>query len=321
MIGRNIRTLIPAPQGEEGDDFLAGSLNCGNEGGGSLVRETLGRRKDGTCFPMDLAVSEVPLVHQRAFTAIVRDITQRKRAEEKLAQTLVDLERSNKELQQFANVASHDLQEPLRMVASYTQLLEKRYKGRLDSDADDFIQFAVDGATRMQKLINDLLSYSRVGARTTPFEPTDCHSVLQEAIANLDITIRENDATITHDELPTVLGDPAQMRQLFQNLIGNAIKFRSEQASGVHVSAEEKENEWVFFVRDNGIGIDPQYHDRIFVLFQRLHSQGDHPGTGIGLAICRKIVERHGGRIWVESEFGKGSTFYFTMPIRASEAS
>jgi len=321
VIGQNIRMLIPSPRGEEGDDFLAGYLNRGSEEAGSLVRETLGRRQDGTYFPVDLAVSEVPLAHQRAFTAIVRDITERKRAEEKLAQTLVDLERSNKELQQFAHVASHDLQEPLRMVASYTQLLERRYKGRLDSDADEFIQFAVDGATSMQKLINDLLSWSRAGARTTPFEPTDCHSVLQEAIANLGIAIRENDATITHDDLPTVLGNPAQVRQLFQNLIGNAIKFRSEQAPRIHVSAEEKENEWVFFVRDNGIGIDPQYKDRIFVIFQRLHSRGDYPGTGIGLAICRKIIQRHGGRIWVESELGKGSTVYFTMPIRASEAS
>lgn len=318
-IGQNIRMLIPSPQGEEGD-FLAGYLNPGSEGAGNLVREALGRRQDGTCFPMDLAVSQVPLARQRAFTALVRDTTQRKRQEDKLAQTLVDLERSNKELQLFANVASHDLQEPLRMVASYTQLLEKRYKGRLDSDADEFIQFAVDGATRMQHLINDLLSYSRVGARTTPFKPTDCHSVLQEAIANLGIAIEENDAIITHGDLPTVLGDPAQMRQLFQNLIGNAIRFRSEQPPRIRVSAEGKENEWVFFVRDNGIGIDPQYKERIFVIFQRLHSREDYPGTGIGLAICRRIIERHGGRIWLESEPGKGSTFYFTIPIRDNEA-
>jgi len=240
----------------------------------------------------------------------------RKRAEEKLKKALLDLERSNQELEQFAYVASHDLQEPLRMVASFTQLLEKRYKDQLGQDAKDFIRFAADGANRMRNLINDLLAYSGVGARGKPLEPTDCHTVLGQAIVNLSMVIEENHAIVTSDELPTVMADASQMVQLFQNLVGNAIKFRGEESTRIHVSVEEKENEWVFSVKDNGIGIEAQFSERIFVAFQRLHSREKYPGTGIGLAICHKIVDRHGGKIWVESELGKGSTFYFTMPKR-----
>jgi light-regulated signal transduction histidine kinase (bacteriophytochrome) len=245
-----------------------------------------------------------------------RDITGRKRAEDKLKKALLDLERSNKELEQFAYVASHDLQEPLRMVASFTQLLEKRYKDQLGQDAKEFIRFAADGANRMRSLINDLLAYSGVGARGKPLEPTDCHIVLGQAIVNLSMVIEDNHAVVTSDQLPTVMADASQMVQLFQNLIGNAIKFRGEESPRIHVSVQEKGNEWVFSVKDKGIGIDPQFSERIFVAFQRLHSREKYPGTGIGLAICNKIVDRHGGKIWVESELGKGSTFYFTMPKR-----
>jgi PAS domain S-box-containing protein len=244
------------------------------------------------------------------------EVTERRRAEAKLQQTLVELKRSNVELEQFAYAASHDLQEPLRMVASYVQLLERRYKGKLDADADDFIAYAVDGATRMQGLINDLLTYSRVGTRGEPFEPTNCSAVLDQTLANLEMTIEKSGAVVTHDALPTIMADALQLVQLFQNLIGNAIKFRGEELPRVHVSAEQKENEWIFSVRDNSMGIDPQYAERIFQVFQRLHTRMEYPGTGIGLAVCRRIVERHGGRIWVESEPGKGSTFYFTMPVR-----
>jgi PAS domain S-box-containing protein len=247
----------------------------------------------------------------------LEDITDRQRYEESLRKYSQALEHSNKELETFAYVASHDLQEPLRMIASYVTLLARRYKGKLDDEADDFIYFAVDGAKRMQQLINDLLAYSRIKTRGGNFEPTNCNDVLSDALANLNFTIEDNNALITRDSLPTVTVDKIQIRQLYQNLISNAVKFRSESAPRVHVAAEQVENEWVFSVHDNGIGIDPQYNDRIFEVFQRLHGREHYTGTGIGLAICKKIVERHDGRIWVKSEPGKGSTFYFTIPCPA----
>jgi PAS domain S-box-containing protein len=245
-----------------------------------------------------------------------QDITERKRAEERLLNTLNDLERSNKELEQFAYVASHDLQEPLRMVASYTQLLEKRYKDKLDSDALEFINYAVAGANRMQALVNDLLSYSRIGTRGKALEPIDAHIALGQARMNLSATIEETHAVVTNDDLPEVMADESQLVQLFQNLIGNAIKFhKADESPRIHISAERKEKQWVFSVRDNGIGIEPQYFERIFVIFQRLNTREEYKGTGIGLAICKKIVERHGGKIWIESQPGEGSTFYFTINI------
>jgi signal transduction histidine kinase len=233
-----------------------------------------------------------------------------------LAQQAQELARSNVELEQFAYVVSHDLQEPLRMVKSYLQLLERDYKSRLDEDADEFIGYAVDGAARMQALIKDLLTYSRIGKEDESLDLTDCAEVLRVVLANLQMTIEKSGAVVIHSDLPTVMADKVQLIQLFQNLIGNAIKFRGDRPPEIHIGVERSNEEWTFSVRDNGIGIDPQQTERIFMIFQRLHTSEEYKGTGIGLAICKKIVERHGGRIWVESEPGKGSTFFFTIPDR-----
>lgn len=242
------------------------------------------------------------------------DISERKRTDQALARQSEELARSNTELERFAYVASHDLQEPLRMVASYTQLLARRYKGQLDEEADEFIAYAVDGCARMQSLINDLLAYSRVGSQGRPPSPNDAQAALERALANLRLTIQENEATVTSDALPMVMADATQLAQVFQNLIGNAIKFRGEAAPNVHISARADAGGWVFSVADNGIGIEPEYFDKIFTIFNRLHARDKYPGTGIGLTICKRIIERHGGRIWVESQPGGGSVFYFTLP-------
>jgi PAS domain S-box-containing protein len=248
------------------------------------------------------------------------DIDDQKRAAEELSRHARELANTNAELEQFAYVASHDLQEPLRMVVSYTQLLARRYRGRLDPKADEFIEFAVDGATRMQRLIRDLLAYSRAGSSARPLLPTDSGRALQEALANLRLAIAESGAEVTHGSMPTVAADLPQLTQVFQNLIANAIKFCRGTAPCVHVEATLSGAQWILSVRDNGIGIEPEYHERIFQMFQRLHSREDFPGSGIGLAICRKIVERHGGRIWFESQPGEGSTFSFSIPAAAPRA-
>jgi len=266
-----------------------------------------------------IAISGGPLRDEagalRGGVVVLHDITERKKSEERLVKTVAELKRSNDELQQFANVASHDLQEPLRMVASYTQLLAERYKGRLDSDADEFIAYAVDGSNRMQVLIRDLLAYSRAGTNGKALRKISGDDALKEALTNLRATIQESGALVTHDSLPLITTDGTQLAQVFQNLVGNAIKYRRAAVPNVHISAVKNGgNEWIFSVRDNGLGIDPQYFERIFVLFQRLHGQTEFKGTGIGLAICKKMVERLGGRIWVESQLGKGSIFHFALP-------
>ncbi len=225
-----------------------------------------------------------------------------------------DLERSNTDLEQFAYVASHDLQEPLRMVSSFMQLIKERYKGRLDQDADEFIDFAVDGAERMRALINDLLQFSRVSTRGQPFSQVSCEEVLAQVLHTLEPSIQETHARITHTPLPVVLADEVQLGEVFQNLLSNALKFREKKAPRIHIALEDLSTEWVFSVRDNGIGFDEKYLERIFMLFQRLNERANFQGTGLGLAICKKIVERHGGRIWATSQRNKGATFYFSIP-------
>ena len=242
-------------------------------------------------------------------------LMERAGAEEQLRKTSAELQRSNTDLQQFAYIASHDLFEPLRMITSYLQLLEERSSSKLDPQSREFVGFAIDGARRMNALIHDLLAYARVDLRGRAFEPVDCQQAFAGAIANLKVAIEESSTTISHSPLPTVWGDEVQLRQVFQNLIGNAIKFRGQQKPQISVDAQRRNEEWLFCVADNGIGIDPKDFERIFVIFRRLHTREQYAGTGMGLAICKKIIERHGGRIWVQSSPGAGTVFYFTLPI------
>jgi len=275
--------------------------------------------------PRILHTRKIPIFnkegHPEYILGISEDITERKLAEEKMLRYARKLDLSNKELEEFAYVASHDLQEPLRKVTSFAGMLADKYKGRLDEKADTLIEFVVDGATRMSNLIRDILTYSRVTTAGGEFGETDCNEVVKRVLGDLELTMKDSQGKITFDILPTVSADALQIGQLFQNLIGNAIKYRGKEAPRVHISAERKVDEWIFSVSDNGIGIDPEHLERIFVIFQRLHTRVEYPGTGIGLAVCKKIVERHGGRIWVESEPGKGSTFFFIIPEKQTEKS
>ena len=282
---------------------------------GSYTGEHRMRRRSGGVFWCRLSGTTLERNAPTGGTIwVLADVTRRRLADRRMSRLLADLERSNAELQQFAYVASHDLQEPLRMVSSYLGLIEKRYGDRLDHTALEFIGFAIDGAHRMQNLINDLLEYSRVGTRGKPLTPTDAGAVLGAALENLQIAVQDSGATVHCGPMPHVLADEGQLLRLFQNLIGNALKYhRPGVAPEVRVTAQQVDGLWRFSVSDNGIGIEPQYYDRVFMIFQRLHTRQEYSGTGIGLAICKKIVERHRGRIWVESEPGVGSTFLFTL--------
>jgi len=315
LLGQQVKNIIPEGFAER---LIADGTRSAAEALAQQIGmgiELVGRRKDGGEFPLEIMLSPLESAEGILVTAAIRDISVRKESEAHLVKTVGELRRSNEELQQFAYVSSHDLQEPLRMVASYTQLLAKRYKGRLDSDADEFIAFAVDGCSRMQGLIQDLLAYSRAGTNGKTLCEVSGEEALQGALTNLRITIEQSGAVVSHDSLPAIETDETQLTQVFQNLVGNAIKYRAAEAPRVHVSAAKNgDNEWIFSVRDNGLGIAPQYFDRIFVLFQRLHGRNEFEGTGIGLAICKKVLERLGGRIWVDSQLGTGSTFYFALP-------
>jgi len=320
LLGQKVTNIIPVGFAERliADDMRSAEDASAQQIGTGI--ELIAQRKDGSEFPIELMLSPLRNAEGILVTAAIRDISVRKKAAVVLLQKVEELHRSNEELGQFAYIASHDLQEPLRMVASYTQLLSRRYKGKLDSDADEFIAFAVDGASRMQRLIQDLLAYSRVGTKGKDLAETSSDAALQQAIINLRGAIEERGAMITHDDpLPVVLADEMQLVQLFQNLIGNAIKYHRSGVPQVHVSVVRNgAKKWNFAVKDNGLGIDPQYFERIFGMFQRLHKRDEFAGTGIGLAICKKIVERHGGNITVESQPGLGSTFGFSLLERSA---
>ncbi len=316
LIGKPVETLImPDLHGSYQVDAERFFRGAPPETIGSGM-ELRARRKDGSEFPVEIRFSPLDGPQGTCLTAAIRDTTERRRTVEQLAAKLAELRHSNEALEQFAHMASHDLQEPLRMVASYTQLLAKRYKGRLDADADDFIGFAIDGTRRMKQLIEDLLMYSRAGKGAPPKQLTRSGDALNEALSNLQAALGESRAEITHGPMPTLVTAESQLVQIFQNLIGNAIKYRGVEPPRIDIEARLAESEWIFSVRDNGIGIDPESFDRIFVIFQRLHGRGEFEGTGVGLAICKRILQQQGGRIWLESEPGKGSTFYFSQPVR-----
>ena len=314
LVGQKMMNIIPEGLAER---LIADGLRSTEDAEAQQIGtgiELTGRRKDGSEFPIEIMLSPLESAEGILVTAAIRDITTRKTAETHLLHKVEELNRSNVELGQFAYIASHDLQEPLRMVASYTQLISRRYKGKLDADADEFIAFAVDGAARMQRLIQDLLAFSRIGTKGSELVNYSSEEALQQALINLRSAIGESGARVTHDRLPNVMADEMQLIQLFQNLVGNAIKYQSPGVPQIHISAARNvERKWIFSVKDNGLGIDSQYFEKIFGMFQRLHKREEFAGTGIGLAICKKIVERHGGTISVESQLGQGSCFRFAL--------
>ena len=314
-LGQPLDRFIPprfrAAHGEYMKRFAGTGLTTRTMDGPTPLRAL---RADGEEFPMEASISVADAGGKKLFTVILRDVTQRVTQAEQLAKQAKELARSNHDLEEFAYVASHDLQEPLRMVAAYTQLLAERYHGQLDPSADRYIGYAVEGAQRMQTLIQDLLAFSRAGRNGHERKLADCKEVIEEALGNLRAAVLESGAEVTCGQLPAIFADRSQLVQLFQNLIGNAIKFHGSRPPAIAVSSERQNGEWKFAVADNGIGIAPEHKSAVFDIFHRLHTRTEYPGNGVGLAICKKIVEQHGGRIWVDSVPGRGSTFQFTFP-------
>jgi PAS domain S-box-containing protein len=318
MVGQTVEMLIPVRFRSAHPGHREAYRDSPSKRGMGQGRDLYGLRKDGTEFPVEVGLNPVATREGMQVLVAVVDITERKRAEREAEEHTRELQRSNAELEQFAYIASHDLQEPLRMVASYTELLAERYQGKLDANADKFIGYAVDGARRMQRLIHDLLSYARVSSQAKPLQATDASTVLTSVLTLMSKSIESSKAEVICQKLPTVMADEVQLGQLFQNLINNALKFHGEKPPRVEIGARVAGDTWQFSVTDNGIGMEKENGSRIFQMFQRLHTREEYEGTGIGLAISKRIVERHGGRIWFDSKPGQGSTFYFTL-LRAEK--
>jgi len=317
LIGQPIDMLVPKRFRTQHPKYQTGFLHAPESRAMGAGRDLYALKNDGTEIPVEIGLNPIQTDKGMQVLSAIVNITERKKTEKEIEAHTKELARSNEELEQFAHVASHDLREPLRMVSSYVQLLEQRYHNKLDQDANDFIHFAVDGATRMQTLINDLLSFSRVGTRGKPFQPTNVQEILDQVCNDLQFVIADHQAQIIYKNLPTLIADKTQLTQVFQNLISNAIKFHSDEQPLIQIDAIKQDNNWLFTITDNGIGIDPKFTERIFVIFQRLHTRDKYPGTGIGLAVCKKIIERHGGRIWFDPNHPQGTRFFFSLPDRS----
>lgn len=307
-IGRNVKILMPEPYHSEHDGYLKRYRDTGEKRIIGIGREVEGKRKNGETFPLDLSVSEVNIEGRKIYSGLVRDITQRKQAENEIL-------RSNEELERFAYVASHDLQEPLRMIVNFTALLDEEYKDQFEGQAAEYMEFVISAARRMQNLISDLLEYSRIGHQETGLSDVDCQESMGLILENLEEAIHESGAQIIFENLPVIRANPVRFSRLMQNIIGNGLKYKApDRTPEIHIVAQERADEWLFSVTDNGIGIKEEYLEQIFVIFKRLHGKNEYSGTGIGLAVCRRIAESFGGRIWAESTPGQGSTFHFTVP-------
>ncbi len=320
IMGQMVDILVPERFRKKHPEHRGGYMSNPGPRRMGEGRDLYGRRKNGSEFPVEIGLNPINTEEGLFVLSVITDISQRKKQEVELKKLIERLDESNRELERFAYVVSHDLQEPLRKVASCCQALAEDYGNKLDADAKEWISFAVDGATRMRQMISDLLEFSRISTHGDAVKPTDAHEACQRALDNLEDSIEERKAEIICRRLPAVLADSTQLVQVFQNLIGNSLKYCEKERPMIEIGTERQGPFWKFYVKDNGIGIAPEFHDRIFQLFQRLHRKEDYAGTGIGLSICKKVVERLGGQLWVESQVGQGSTFLFTIPAVDSES-